>query len=348
MNRLNKLLFFILIFSCSLHRHSANENQNLSKEQVKQDLKVLHYALRKSYSGQYFAPGINMKEFFRQLRKVPKRATRKKLLGRLQSLLATLPDGSIKALDYIQEDDQLTLPPWKFEDVNLEGEKGVLLKVIQFTSLNSPYWDQFQEKLKQNMSKSNFLVLDLRNSIGDDDSVGIFIARYFNGGVLRHPVIRQHHIRTKESLRLLKNYWSLKRPNQKFPFPEYRKGEAKILPIEFRRDDVAYSKKYAPDKRLYLLVDESCEKPCETTLYALEKNPHVSIIGEKTKGAIHFGHPGLLVLPNSNISVLIPTSYNEFADGRFEEKRGFKPKKSCSPELKSDDKLLKHICEKYW
>ncbi len=341
-------LFLLLLFSCSIHQNSRDENKSMTKKETVEDLKVLIYALKKTYAGQYFAPGINIKELYRQLRKIPKKRNRQILLERLQAVFATLPDRSIKALSYLNDPKDKKIKPWKFEETSSIQKEGAYLKIPSFKSLNSPYWDRLKDELDKNMRKKSFLILDLRNSDGDDDSVGIYLARYFNGGVLRHPIIRQHHIRTKQSLRLLKNYWSLMSPNQKFPFPDYKKGESKILPIEFRRDQNSYSKKYSPNKNLYILVDESCKKPCETTLYALEKNPLTKIIGTKTKGQIHFGHPGLLLLPNSQISVLIPTSYNEFADGRFEEKRGFTPDFNCVTKQGSDDKLLQQLCETYW
>jgi hypothetical protein len=53
--------------------------------------------------------------------------------------------------------------------------------------------------------------------------------------------------------------------------------------------------------------------------------PNVKKVGTNTKGQVHFGNVGKLILRNSGIIVQLATSYNMYFDRRFIEKVGIAP-----------------------
>jgi C-terminal processing protease CtpA/Prc len=53
--------------------------------------------------------------------------------------------------------------------------------------------------------------------------------------------------------------------------------------------------------------------------------PFVTVVGENSFGAIHFGDPGVLKLPYSKIIVGMGIIYNQYRDGKFRELTGIAP-----------------------
>ncbi len=64
----------------------------------------------------------------------------------------------------------------------------------------------------------------------------------------------------------------------------------------------------APYKsKIILLVDGTCASECETIVELLTAHPNVSLVGQNTRGALHFSNAVSFVLPNSGIWVRIPS-----------------------------------------
>lgn len=59
--------------------------------------------------------------------------------------------------------------------------------------------------------------------------------------------------------------------------------------------------------KIILLIDGTCASQCETIVELLSAHPNVSLIGQNTRGALHFSNAISFTLPNSGIWVRIPS-----------------------------------------
>ena len=89
---------------------------------------------------------------------------------------------------------------------------------------------------------------------------------------------------------------------------------------------------------IVLLTDTGCASSCESFLEFLEHRPKTQTMGLPTCGAVHFGDPGTIWLPKSEVWVQLGITYNSYNDGRFVERTGYVPDYILS---KGDDAIDK-------
>jgi hypothetical protein len=76
--------------------------------------------------------------------------------------------------------------------------------------------------------------------------------------------------------------------------------------------------------KIILWINKQCASACETFVEKLEGLRNVTIVGENTMGALHFGNPATFELPNSKLQVTLPYRLEEY-DNDAPEGIGYKP-----------------------
>ncbi|MCB9091734.1 MAG: hypothetical protein H6621_03605 [Halobacteriovoraceae bacterium] len=316
------LILFVILQSCSLHRYGSKP----SGTSLTQDKKLLIYTLNKAYIGKYFAPGFDRKIIYKQIKKIPKKSSSLEFMQKVSEIFQHIPDNSLKITNSLLPLTENT-QNWKIDNFQIGNKKGLIVSLPYFENYEDSYWNNFIETFQHSMKNKQFVVLDLRGSHGLDDTMGLKLAKILNGNVLRHPILRQHHVHTKQALAIINNFYNFHYPEKKIQFQKtiLPKSKIPLVPIEFPKDKIGFSKKYSYEVPIIVLIDGGCSRACESTIMALEENPYHILVGTHSSGTIHFNHLGVLYLPFTELFVYIPTSFSEYSDGRFLEKKGITP-----------------------
>jgi hypothetical protein len=204
-------------------------------------------------------------------------------------------------------------------------------------------WKGFKEAIARISKQTDALIIDLRGNHGGI-SVNIrWLANYLYGG--RAKMVDETIIIRKSAAYFALQYnepafvilEAIKRhlPVQPYlieemkaelkRFKEFYKKPSKQVRLVHKGSDASFNPKTGYDKPIRILIDGACASACESGYARFLLHPRVKTYGMNTKGVYHYGDNKPLVLPNSNIVVSIPTSFREFADGRFIEKIGYSP-----------------------
>jgi hypothetical protein len=207
----------------------------------------------------------------------------------------------------------------------------------------APGWNGFKQAVEKWLS-GPIAILDLRGNGGGSDQVGGWLATRVKGQAILSPYEYRLTSRTAETWAISANGSKLhilinQRRNQ--PVPDYlkiqlaeqMKGYREALAAsaeEFEKEtfgDLTEAGNFKPYKgKVYLLIDAECASSCEGTVKFFENVPNATTVGENTGGFFQFGNVGILVLPNSRLTIQMPTAYFRLRDGSTVEKVGVSPK----------------------
>lgn len=220
------------------------------------------------------------------------------------------------------------------------------------------------DEVEKDLKKSKALVFDLRGNSGGYVEVPLKIAallwgeqyrdrseiQYFpmpikRNGKIGHPVIQalvKNHLvlfQTERGKRI--NAEARKGTIQKMlDYNEYEYGgtvkklvydEYGFQPTnEYEDNNLTYEDSHLKDRGynrpIFIVIDEFCASACERFLEAMEAHPYAKTIGSRnTRGSVQFGNVGLLVLPESHLTISISANYITYKDGRIVENIGYKP-----------------------
>lgn len=232
--------------------------------------------------------------------------------------------------------------PWSF-GVHTSGSSRLPVLSINFLAApEDPAWSGFKEAVERALSEP-IIAIDLRGNGGGSDSMGAWLASRILGAEVLSPFDAIRRSSTLETLAMSVNQWKLqilwKRLDKK-PVPSYFRKRLREKMREFARakrslppDEETFVMEYRSqvtrpkfEGRIIVLIDAECASSCETIVEFFENAPNVILAGENTAGAVHFGNPGALVLPNSQLMAQIPSDHWRYRDGRSLERIGHQPK----------------------
>lgn len=333
---------------------------HLNEKAIKTDCDLVVYALRRGYGGRDHLPRGTFDTIIAQLNNIHGSMSPAKLRDKIDEVLLSVPDNHLRArlnweasiarLKSISRPgvgDNAASEKTKIWEVRLDslGTKKILyVSILRFSSRRDRIWDSFLPKIKSLINSVNMVVLDFRGNEGGDDSTGRELAKLFYGNDFDHPITRQHVSQTPESLILFANLFRVQQlikrnRNEDVPqyledlyqewFEKYQSSLRGATPVTVVNEEPRRRLPFNPTKGfgkpIYILMDGRCKSSCESTIDAFESHPNVKKVGSHTLGMIQFGNTGVLVLPNSKVTVEIPLHYNEYFDDRSLEKIGIKP-----------------------
>jgi C-terminal processing protease CtpA/Prc len=343
--------------------NDLREKQNLSREQVRQDLELLLYALKFGYGGRKYVPRGTFASALSELSLIEKKiktpATSRQLLEACDQALLKLPDNHLvmrsptTGLSKLRQQktrsgsvgknlNQNPETPWALNFRSVGARRIPVLSLSSFPAAEDDSWNRFKEDVGSVMS-SPFLIIDLRGNTGGSDVMGAWLASRLLGRKVDSPYAAIHSSTTRETLALSANNWKLKtlfNKLQKTPVPayfetrleekvrEYHTSSSSLTGEEERQ--IAYEFEIQNSEpyrgQVILLFDAECASSCESVVEFFEQVPRSLTLGENTAGSVHFANAGVLLLPNSQLMVQIPSDFWSYKDGRFIEKVGYPPK----------------------
>ena len=350
---------FLFIVSCSNYTYrdvkidSKNfnfqvQNETLSPMQISEDLRLLEYILKNSYVGYFHKNHTRIDEILRKLNSIKDPMEMKTFCEKLAKNLSSIKDEHLtvffgekpclksKLIGNVgtrQHHDQKKI--WTVETLPLK-KKILLITISKFASFGSPIWDGFLEKVEKNLKIADFVLLDMRGNGGGDDSIGWKLAELLVGNKkISSPYGHQYKVVTRSGLETRWNRFRLKSKfskslREKVFLYDYVKKDKRIFSnrrgktIKMDSTLTNINKRKAL-KPIYILQDKACASSCESTIDFFEYIYPVTKIGENTAGYVHFGNLGTAQLKNSKIMLSVPSTFNEYRDGRFIEGEGITP-----------------------
>ena len=323
--------------------------ESLNKEEFKEDILHLRYALDRAYG----AKGTISDDIFdkvdsalKDLNFIEKPMDMCKKLG---TVMNDFPDQHLKAkyrgtFCYKKQSGKVnvgknlndTNKPWK----GIKANDGVYtIAISQFTPGK---WPDFLEFVDEAMDKAKAIIIDLRGNGGGDDSIGFELAEKLAGQKIETPIAPDVRRNTPEALIIWDNYLNVLKKNSnnenmRKQLDIYIKENAETMEKalvgqidEFTTKPIEdtgwkYDKTKGYQGPIYILQDKECGSSCESSIDFFEYFPNVTKVGFNTVGMIHFGNIGIVILPNSSIQINMPTKANKYKDGRFIEFAGIKP-----------------------
>jgi hypothetical protein len=338
---------------------------NLSSEGVSDDIELLKYAFEKAYGGRNFVPKEQLESLLAELDKIKSKppGTASEFCAQIDDALTLISDGNLKAnlesnscgtkrqvqkrSGNVGKNLHTKLrPSWAIKNIQVKRKKVPVISITSLPNEDDPALKGLFSTLRKSMRRSQALIIDLRGNNGGDDTVGNLLANYLYGEEPPTPLSYIIKSQTPETLALFvtsyKNQILLNRKNNT-EIPDYltrRLYDTQRRYAQAKRGELALEQKTSAlsgppfDERkgyrkpIYVLIDAECASSCESVLEALEAHPYVVTVGENTAGFIHFGNTGLVVLPESKISIEMATDFWVYKDGRFVEGVGYAPKVS--------------------
>lgn len=339
--------------------------------QKKEDISLLQYALEKGYGGRLTIGKSSMTDLINSLEKL--KATKSLKVSNIceeigialraipdNHLFARIKDGKFcgrKKLSFASVGPNLTDSDSHWTGKKLENG----LYLIAIKSFPSGSWPGFFEFLDEAIGKASVIVIDLRGNGGGDDSTGMKLAQRLAGQELKVPFGPSVLSNSMETLVLWENQLKyIKRQVKDANFiaglDKYlHENEEKMSKVkegnlpEFTEhndgdnydpeEGWTYNKDLGFQGKIFILQDRKTVSSGESTINFFEFFPNVIKVGLPTRGMIHFGNLGLLVLPHTQIMVGVPTKANTYYDKRFIEKTGIQP----DVLLKDGDDAFKYV-----
>jgi hypothetical protein len=339
--------------------------ESLSSGDVSDDIDLLKFAFEKAYGGRNYVPKEQMENLLTELDKIrsnpPK--TSIELCAQIDDALTLISDGHLKAnlernscgtkrqaqkrSGSVGKNLHTKLrPSWAIKNIQVKRKKVPVISITSLPNEDDPALKGLFSTLRKSMRRSQALVIDLRGNDGGDDTVGNLLANYLYGEDPPTPLSYIIKSQTPETLALFvtsyKNKILLNRKdNTEVPdylvrrlydtqrrYAQAKRGE---LAVEHKASALSgppFNERKGYRKPIYVLIDAECASSCESILEALEAHPYVVTVGENTAGFIHFGNTGLVVLPESKISIQMATDFWVYKDGRYVEGVGYAAKVS--------------------
>jgi hypothetical protein len=243
--------------------------------------------------------------------------------------------------------------PWIVKHLTVLGQSVPCVGVTEFSSGQEADWLSLRSILSDGDKRRLPVVLDLRGNTGGDDEPAFQLAESLLGQRPQPFFNQVTHFRTGAAWRLKANLAYFKHLMSKRSgggpssddLAEYERLEAtaaeahqnereriEIVPIERSAKD----SNYVSNRSVLVLIDSGCASSCETAVLALRGHSAVRLYGERTAGLIAFGNLGLLVLPESDIGIALPTAHFATRDGESYERVGIPPDVYVEP---GDDAL---------
>lgn len=343
-----------------------NVDLELSKDQVKYDIEQTVYALNSAYSGRRFLPEGQHLRIIKSLQEIQGPMTAAQLCLKIDTVLDSVADNHLGAKFNNKKCFSPATPrkasvgknfysktgniPWKVKLSKKKGITALLISIVSFPSHKDPIWKGFLESVKKNLSKAQFVVLDMRGNGGGDDSFGYQLSDLLAGKKLKSPYGPQWTSQTPESSQLFVNAFEdwmrqeekdgKQRPphlielKQKYEEKRDKAINRDLLEWKkerFNQDEGEFEVEKSIKKSIYILVDAGCASSCESTIDFFEYNTFAKTVGENTAGYIHYGNNGKVFLKNSGIAIQMAISFNKYVDDRMLEKVGITPKIKVPP-----------------
>lgn len=344
----------LISVGCSTQRVSS-ENE-LTQKEVTNDINTLTNHLSRTYSGYWFYFNDQEKDRLNAaLTAIPQGPLSvQELCKRVGAALDILPDGHLFAQtdgtvcgdkpSYVDVGQNLSSElnqPYLVENKVVDEIRIGVVAIRSFTNHDEPAWRDFLDQVHKIITTSDHLIVDLRGNRGGDswfaEQLPLLV---FNRSV--NPYERQKKVQTPQALQLqinafdlqIQNYREKKRAVPK-ALTEHRryftdlqkKAQENTLPQVAERsfpgephlgDGKAFS------GHLVVLIDGKCGSACEVAALNL-KSDSTTFVGVNTDGLVHFGNPGILVLPHSSIRVSIPSGFSSLRNDVFLEEKGLSP-----------------------
>jgi hypothetical protein len=335
--------------SLILSERDSNFKELLSEEEFREDILLLRYSLERAYG----ARGTISDEIFeivdRELSGLTFISKPIDICKKIGEVISKFPDSHLKAkyrgtFCYKKQSQKVNVGknlndtdnPWK----GIKAKDGIYtIAISQFTPGK---WPGFFEFADEALTKAKAIILDLRGNGGGDDSIGFELAEKLAGQKIETPIAPDVRRNNPETLTVWNNYLTVLKKDSNnesmkkqldIYISDNKKNMDKVLNgqlEEFTTSPIKntgwkYDKTKGCKGSIFILQDNECGSSCESTIDFFEYFPNVTKVGFNTKGMIHFGNIGIVVLPNSSIQINIPTKANKYKDDRFIEFTGIKP-----------------------
>lgn len=324
--------------------------KELTVNEFQKDILLLRYGIEKGYG----AKGTISESIFRKVDEALSHLTYTSdpivLCKEIGKILSLFPDHHLKAqyrgkncfdrkVNKVNVGHNLNKSeaPWKgFKEDNDTY-------TIAISKFSPGKWPGFHSFVDEAIQKAKTIIIDLRDNGGGDDSIGYQLAEKLAGQKVGTPIAPDVKRNSLDTLILWDNYLNVLKkssqdPNMREQLESYinqnRKKKESVLNGELEEFTSSTSKedskwKYDSSKgfqgKIFILQNQDCGSSGESTIDFFEYFPNVTKVGRNTKGMIHFGNIGIVVLPYSSIQINIPTKANKYKDGRFIEFIGIKP-----------------------
>ena len=354
---------------------------SLSADEVKEDIELLRYSLERGYVGRKYTAQPTLNAALKGLEEICGSMPPEQLNERIDSILWTIPDNHLKSrlngqisttrMAGMRREDagkNAISPNTKIWEVRTDlrnGYKVLYISILSFPFHGDPIWKGFLNKVRAKLKASDFMVLDLRENNGGDDTMGFRLARLCYGNRVDSPLAKQMTCQTPEAIAAWANKFQLaamqaRAKNEKPPavvaimhekaMKKFRlaiKGQIAEERIEsVNNNHHKFNSERGYNKPIFILIDGGCCSSGESTVDAFESNPLAIKVGKNTSGMKQFGDVGIILLPHSKIQVQIPTHYNEYTDKRFIEKIGLKPDVETSEDQDAYDLAVKIFADR--
>ncbi|MDD2772878.1 MAG: S41 family peptidase [Elusimicrobiales bacterium] len=238
--------------------------------------------------------------------------------------------------------------PWELNWVQAGKIQVPVVSVTSFPDSETPGWSGFLETIQKLKDTAPAIIFDMRGNSGGDSRKGERAAAILYGQETPSPVKRVITLQTPAAvvsydINTVKFGKTLQyqthgnsmpaeavqdmNNRMKGRFEWYAKVKTGEIP-PYRVENLSQNpldtqKVY--NHPIYILIDKMCVSSCEAFVEYFEAHPYARTVGENTGGLVHFGNHGLILLPNSNVTVRLPVLFKEFRDNRFVERTGYAP-----------------------
>lgn len=345
------------MFSISLDE-DLTPPQRLSPTEFREDVLALRRVLDEAWGGKPVVPEHVVADAYARLASMSPVSTPAGLCTALGQVLDELPDAHFSVAF---EGRQRCVPssrrapavganfaasearPWAVERRDAGERTVALVSIKRFLGPGSPQWGDFLAQFEGALD-ADAVILDLRGNGGGNDTYAYWVAQRLAGRPIRREGVRIERLQTPLALRLVMNLLviraraDLRRTGEvptHFDAPLQDLAElSRQVGVGVEPPLLSFAPGPASDLELtgthfegpvFLLADAGCGSSCENAVFLLRQLANVTVVGEPTAGAIHFGQSGRLVLPNSKVVVTVATQAVRYDGDGWWEKVGFPP-----------------------
>jgi hypothetical protein len=327
---------------------------------VIEDIAVLEYVLKHGYVGSKYGDQFAFDNALKNLEELAQNTTTSSsryLCDDIAKIIWNIPDGHLGVWHwdaagcgtsplwpkYGNVGNNIATQreiPWEIQWVKSGINNIPVVSITRFPPHADHVWTGFIDAFRQAISTAPAVVFDLRGNAGGDSATATYLAQILYGQAFPFPQEAKIINETPAAYILQANYYKTHimadQQNGATPDPslfnlfnDYMTQAAAAKPDgEEFFSFPSYS--VNPDNLwkhpIYLLTDRRCGSSGEAMVEYFEAHPYAKTVGDNTMGLVHFGNVGSLTLPNSQISVQMPTTFKTFKDHRFVEKTGYAPK----------------------
>lgn len=313
--------------------------ENLSAQDVQEDMDFLLHALQRVYGGWDFLKPSFRKKVSQEIEGIRQATTRHQLEKRLEnlSLFTEHKDGHLGLVKPLVIKDPQNVSTravrrylkrkrfWDLEFKNLQGRDVLWISLYEFPFIeNNPEWNRFLKELAKTTERADEIVLDLRINPGGALVSALALAKIFSSGRPLSDLGDSYHILTPEAK--VGRYYQLGQGTSDIDLASWRENTRAITyPI----DASAYEKIEVPfisiHQPVLILTSPYCASSCEVLALLLQHHPRFMVAGQHTAGIFHFHTPIQVRLPHSGILLALPTGVLRLRDGQFLELKGLPP-----------------------